>query len=126
MGALRTKATALYQQLPQAEQDTMRKIMLRMVSVEGDWAGRRVPMEDLFFGREEAPVAAAVVEQLVGARLIVKGDGFNEPAHDAPVRAGSTLRQWVQAATPSLPADSMVRSGTGRRQRRAPTPSTRP
>ena len=43
MGALRTKADALYRNLAtDTERDTMRKIMLRMVSVEGELAGRRV------------------------------------------------------------------------------------
>ena len=39
MGALRSKADNLYQTLEPAQQATMRKIMLRMVSVEGDLAG---------------------------------------------------------------------------------------
>ena len=37
----------------------MRKIVLRMVSVEGDLAGRRVPIADLDYSPDENPRAAA-------------------------------------------------------------------
>lgn len=95
MGALRTKADALYQSLQPAEQATMRKIMLRLVSVEGDLAGRRVPLSDLDFSPEENPRVQAVVERLVDARLVVKGEDYIEPAHDALVRAWKTLHEWI-------------------------------
>lgn len=97
MGALRSKADSLYQSLPQAEQETMRKIMLRMVSVEGDLAGRRVPMDDLDYSAEENPRVQAVIERLVDARLVVKGKDYVEPAHDALVRAWKTLHEWIHA-----------------------------
>ena len=58
MGALRSKADTLYQALEPAQQATMRKIMLRMVSVEGDLAGRRVPMADLDYSADENPRVA--------------------------------------------------------------------
>ena len=95
MGALRTRADALYHSLLTAEQDTMRKIMLRMVSVEGDLAGKRVLMDDLVYSDAEKPRVDTVVEQLVDARLVVKGPDYIEPAHDALVRAWKTLHDWV-------------------------------
>ena len=58
MGALRSKADSLYQTLKPEQQATMRKIMLRMVSVEGDLAGRRVPIDDLDYSTDENPRAA--------------------------------------------------------------------
>ena len=97
MGALRSKADALYQSLAPAEQATMRKIMLRMVAVEGDLAGRRVPMADLDYSVDENPRVQAVIERLVDARLIVKGEDYVEPAHDALVRAWKTLHEWIHA-----------------------------
>ena len=75
----------------------MRKIMLRMVSVEGDLAGRRVPMADLDYSADENPRVQAVIERLVDARLIVKGEDYIEPAHDALVRAWKTLHEWIHA-----------------------------
>jgi hypothetical protein len=98
MGALRSKADTLYQALDPAQQATMRKIVLRMVSVEGDLAGRRVPMADLDYSADENPRAQVVIERLVDARLIVKGEDYIEPAHDALVRAWKTLHEWIHAA----------------------------
>ena len=97
MGALRSKADNVYQTLEPAQQATMRKIMLRMVSVEGDLAGRRVPMADLDYSTDEGPRAHTVVERLVEARLIVKEQDSIEPAHDALVRAWKTLHEWIHA-----------------------------
>jgi WD40 repeat protein len=95
IGALHTKADAVYAGLEAGEQGTMRKIMLRMVSVEGDLAGKRVHMEDLHFSDAEAPVVAKVVDALVDARLIVRHEDSIEPAHDALVRAWKALRDWI-------------------------------
>ena len=97
MGALRSKADALYQALEPAQQATMRKIVLRMVSVEGDLAGRRVPIADLDYSADENPRVQTVIERLVDARLVVKGDDYIEPAHDALVRAWKTLHEWIHA-----------------------------
>jgi hypothetical protein len=97
MGALRSKADALYQALAPAEQATMRRIVLRLVSVEGDLAGRRVPIADLDYSAEENPRVQTVIERLVEARLIVKGQDYVEPAHDALVRAWKTLHDWIHA-----------------------------
>lgn len=98
MGALRTRAENLYSSLQPAQQSTMRKIMLRMVSVEGDLAGKRVPMADLDYSAEENPRVDEVIEQLVEARLVVKGLNYVEPAHDALVRAWKTLHDWIHVA----------------------------
>ena len=68
----------------------MRKIMLRMVSVEGDLAGRRVPMDDLDYSTDEGRARTCVIERLLDARLIVKEQDYIEPAHDALVRAWKT------------------------------------
>ena len=39
-----------------------------------------------------------MIERLVDARLIVKGEDYIEPAHDALVRAWKTLHEWIHAA----------------------------
>ena len=39
-----------------------------------------------------------MIERLVDARLIVKGQDYIEPAHDALVRAWKTLHEWIHAA----------------------------
>ena len=93
----------------------MRRIMLRLVSVEGDLAGRRVPLADLDYSADENPRVQAVVERLVDARLIVKGQDYIEPAHDALVRAWKTLHEWIHA----VGRDALILG-----QRIGPTPSS--
>lgn len=97
MGSLRTKADAVYAQLPPASQDIMRKIMLRMISVEGELAGKRVAIDDLVYTDSLQNTVNQVIELLVDARLIVKGKNYIEPAHDALVRAWKQLNDWTFA-----------------------------
>lgn len=103
IGALRTRADALYDSLSENEQDTMRKIMIRMVSIEGgELAGKRVYSDDLHYTSEkENNRVNQVLDKLLKARLIVRGSDnqlqeYNEPAHDALVRAWSRLWEWVK------------------------------
>jgi tetratricopeptide (TPR) repeat protein len=99
MGALRTKADALHDELASdAEREVMRKVMLRMVSVEGELAGRRVPMSELVYAQADQAMVNTVVERLIDARLIVRNEGGVEPAHDALVRAWKRLRDWIHDA----------------------------
>jgi len=97
MGALRTRADALLAELDPVQQNTMRVLMLRMVSVEGDLASKRVPMDDLVYSDGENAQIGPVLERLVAARLIVRGENYIEPAHDALVRAWKTLHDWIHA-----------------------------
>ncbi|MGH1437622.1 MAG: eIF2A-related protein [Lewinella sp.] len=104
IGALRTRANAIYNELDQAHQDSMRKLMLRMVSLEGgELASRRVASSDLVFSNPaESERLQNVAQQLVTARLIStgvdpQGQTFFEPAHDALVRAWARLWEWIKA-----------------------------
>lgn len=100
-GALTTRADALHDGLDAAQRDVLRRIMLRMVSLEGDLASKRVATGDLAVSAADAPVVEHVVGQLVESRLVVRGGGhdagadFIEPAHDALVRAWPRLREWI-------------------------------
>lgn len=103
LGSLRTRADQLYQSLDDAHQGTMRKLMLRMVSLEGgEIASRRVLIDELVYrAAEENEKVAEVLRRLVDARLVVRGTdnagrGYAEPAHDALVKAWGTLWQWVK------------------------------
>ncbi|BDC49847.1 hypothetical protein F183_A21630 [Bryobacterales bacterium F-183] len=119
-GALRARADGLYKELPPAEQQMMRKVLLRLVSVEADLASKRVAMADLEYTDAERPLVAAVVEKLIDARLIVKGEDYLEPAHDMLVRGWKRLQEWVQeigrdklilGAKLNLAANDFARSG---------------
>jgi len=103
-GALRNKAEEVYEAMPDnAHRDTMRRLMLRMVSLSaGEMAGRRVLLDELKFHDEaEDRRAKTVIQQLDDAKLIRSdaddaGRRFIEPAHDALVRAWKRLWDWVR------------------------------
>ncbi|HEX7312954.1 MAG TPA: caspase family protein [Pyrinomonadaceae bacterium] len=104
VGSLRRRANREYEGLEDAAlKATMRRAMLRMVSLEGgEIARRRVALSELTYTDEnENRRVALVMERLIGARLIVKdvdGEGveYVEPAHDALVRGWDKLWQWIQ------------------------------
>jgi WD40 repeat protein len=104
IGALRTRADGEYESLSPAEQNSMRKLMLRMVSLEGgELAGKRIFVEELQFSNAaETTRLRNVANQLVDARLLLQGTdgqglGYIEPAHDALVRAWGRLWEWIKA-----------------------------
>ena len=100
IGALQTCADTLYKELDTDHRDTMRKIMLRMVTLEGgEPAGKRVLVEDLEFSEEENKRVESIISQLLDARLILKGTDteghiFIEPAHDVLIKSWGTLWDW--------------------------------
>jgi hypothetical protein len=103
IGALRTRADAEYQALNPDEQSSMRKLMLRMVSLEGgELAGKRVYTEELQFSSTQATQQLnTITNRLVDARLLSKGTDpqgrpYIEPAHDALVRAWARLWEWIK------------------------------
>lgn len=128
VGSLRTRADEEYYRLPDdAHRATMERVMLRMVAVEeGEIARRRVLMPELDYPSEqENRRVQTVLEQLVTARLLVRGRSredanaqanaqanvpangqanvYVEPAHDALVSAWDRLHKWRQLAEQELP-----------------------
>ena len=116
VGSLRNRATEEYDRLPdKMHKDTMRRVMLRMVAVEGgELARRRVALSELEYPTEEENTRVkAVLDRLVDARLLVrgtsdnpdgtKGEAYVEPAHDALVLAWDKLLRWKKAAEEYLP-----------------------
>jgi len=104
IGALRTRADEVYNRQDEPHRNSMRKLMLRMASLEGgELAGKRVYEEELQFSdAAETGRMVAVARQLVDARLAqrgadARGEVYVEPAHDALVRAWARLWEWVKA-----------------------------
>ncbi|MEL7425000.1 MAG: caspase family protein, partial [Bacteroidota bacterium] len=104
IGALRTRANSIYDELDPAHQYSMRKLMLRMVSLEGgELASRRVFSDDLIFSDEqETERMEQVAQHLVSARLVSTdrdqhGRTYYEPTHDALVRSWARLWEWIKA-----------------------------
>ncbi|EFO80031.1 Peptidase C14, caspase catalytic subunit p20 [Oscillochloris trichoides DG-6] len=96
-GALRQRADEEYQRMPdRAHQQTMIRIMLRMVSIEGgELSRRRVRKTELEYpSSEENARVEEVLKRLTDARLLVSGSteiagkriAYVEPAHDTLVR----------------------------------------
>lgn len=101
-GALTRRATQEYDALDENHQGTMRQVMLRMVTIEGGGvARRRVPETELVYAAlEENKRVAQVIDRLVKARLLVKGqetgESYVEPAHDFLVRGWDKLQGWIK------------------------------
>jgi WD40 repeat protein len=115
VGSLRNRATAEYEQLDEAHQHTMRRVMMRMVAVEGgELARRRAPRYELVYtDPQENERVESVLQQLVEARLLVEGqdqsgEAYVEPAHDALVRAWDRLLVWQRQAQEYLPLQRRV------------------
>ncbi|MFB2836604.1 caspase family protein [Floridanema evergladense] len=105
-GSLTRRANEEYEklgdELGEAAQQTMRRVMLRMLTLEGgESARRRVPESELVYPtQEESDRVKQVVDQLVEARLLVKGqletgEPYVEPAHDFLVRGWKKLLDWI-------------------------------
>ncbi len=109
-GALTRRATEEYDNLVRdfgevsgkAYQATMRRVMLRMVAIEGGGvARRRVPESELVYSDlEENKRVAQVSDRLIQARLLVKGqetgEPYVEPAHDFLVRGWENSQKWIK------------------------------
>lgn len=75
IGSLSRRATELYEQLDEAEQATMQRIMLRMIALEGgELARRRVPRAELVYPLDaENERVTTVLAQMVTAQLVLEG-----------------------------------------------------
>ena len=102
-GALTNRANKEYDDLQDEKlQTTMRRVMLRMLTVEGwEVARRQVPDSELVYTNEEKNERVKlVIEKLVNVRLVVKGQGMEEayvePAHDYLVKGWDKLQDWIK------------------------------
>ncbi|MEL7223846.1 MAG: hypothetical protein AAGL17_03035, partial [Cyanobacteria bacterium J06576_12] len=91
---------ALVQENPNYDR-TIRNVMLRMISVEGELARRRVSLSELEYPGPENIHVKTVIERFEKARLLTPGttiDGqpYQEPAHDALTRGWERLLAWKQ------------------------------
>ncbi|MFB2836606.1 eIF2A-related protein [Floridanema evergladense] len=115
-GALTRRATEEYENLVKefgeesgkAHRATLRRVMLRMVTIEGGGvARRRVPESELVYpDAEENKRVVQVSDRLVKARLLVKGqetgESYVEPAHDFLVRGWDKLQEWLKDGLENL------------------------
>ena len=110
-GALSQRAEALYAALDAAHAATLRRLMLRMVSLQGgEVARRRVPLSELDYGSGHAEQGRidTLLKQLQEARLVVagrdgKGTAYVEPAHDKLVLGWPRLWSALQDEQELIP-----------------------
>ena len=104
-GSLTRRANEEYDNLPDnAHRETMRRVMLRMVDIQGGEAiKRRVLNPELIYPHEaENKRVERVLKSLIATRLIVTGKEtesdqiYYEPAHDFLVRGWDKLQDWLQ------------------------------
>ena len=99
MGALRTKADALYQSLDRGRSGARcARSCCAWCRWKVNWRASACRCTTWCSRSAEKPQVDAVIEQLVDARLVVRSADAIEPAHDALVRAWKTLREWIHAA----------------------------
>ncbi|MBD2492296.1 caspase family protein [Aulosira sp. FACHB-615] len=104
VGSLTQRANQEYENLVKensAYQDTVRRVMLRMISLQGgELARRQVPKSELVYSaQEENKRVQTVIKRFSEARLIVEGsnaqgESYVEPAHDALVQGWDQLLAW--------------------------------
>jgi WD40 repeat protein len=100
-GALTRRATQEYDALNVNYQATMRRVMLRMVAIDGGGiARRRVAETELTYEGLEDKRVKQVVSRLVEARLLVRGqeigEPYVEPAHDFLMKGWNQLQEWIK------------------------------
>ena len=92
-GAVTQSAESLFQDLPAGEQQALRDLMLRLVTVGPDGQAIRSPvMRRVVGGGSERE---ALLEALVEARLVTSDGDVVELAHESLVGAWPRLRSWL-------------------------------
>ena len=97
-GAIAKTAETVYREALTPEQQALaRNIFLRLTELgEGtEDTRRRVRLGELTPRREQAADVDEVLRVLVEARLVTKGEGTVEVAHEALIRHWPTLRAWL-------------------------------
>jgi WD40 repeat protein len=112
VGSITKRANQEYDTLVRedpAYKDTVRRVMLRMISLEGrELARRQVPKSELVYANEEENKRVqTVIKHFSEARLIVEGSNFQdkpyiEPAHDALVQGWDRLLNWKKQEEENL------------------------
>ncbi len=92
-GAIAQRAEHVCEQLSEAEQETARRLLLRLTNPgEGTPdTRRRVPLTDL----QADPQMAQVIDKLASARLLTVDEGSAEVAHEALLQSWPRLRRWI-------------------------------
>ena len=91
--AVAQSADGLYERLDPADRSALRDLMLRLVALAPDGEPTRSRLRRSVV--DDDPTRAALVEQLVSARLVSTDDQSVEIAHEALAREWPRLRAWL-------------------------------
>src|SRR6266540_4184776 len=99
-GALRTHASEVYDALNEAQRSTARRVLLRLVQVDGDTTTRRaIGISELEYAdAAETERVLHVLRQLADARLIVIGAG-QDGAATIELAHNTLIRKWDKLNT---------------------------
>lgn len=95
--AVARSAEEVYERVPEDSRPIVRDLMLRLVTASPDGGPVRSRVPRRLVSSDEQH--AAVVEQLVRARLLTSDDGVLVLAHEALVHAWPRFRQWLEDDT---------------------------
>ncbi|OWY65263.1 hypothetical protein B7486_42840 [cyanobacterium TDX16] len=105
VGSITQRADDEYQKLVKenpAYKNTVQRVMLRMISLQGgELARRQVPKSELVYPeKQESERVNTVIKRFSDARLIVEGSNsqsetYVEPAHDYLVRGWAKIKYWL-------------------------------
>lgn len=106
IGALQSSANKVYDSLSLSEQNTMRNLMLRMVSFSGgETAGKRVLKTELEYDLSVKNAQNAKIRKILEKERLIRAgkDSYNqefyEPSHDALVRTWKRMQDWIKEFT---------------------------
>ena len=112
VGSLTKRANLEYDHLVKedpAYKDTVRRVMLRMISLQGGELARRqvLKSELVYANEEENKRVQTVIKRFSDARLIVEGSNsqgkaYVEPAHDALVQGWDKMLKWKKEGEENL------------------------
>jgi WD40 repeat protein/DNA-binding SARP family transcriptional activator len=93
-GAVAQSAEQVYAQVRPEQRTLLRELLLRLVTPgpDGQPVRSRLPRRTVVTG----PESDALIDLLVGSRLVTSDDGVVELGHEALVRAWPRLQQWLE------------------------------
>lgn len=97
-GAIRKKATTIYNELSSDEQRILRWVMMRMITRKGTQqiARKQVMHTELKYPNNQDNIhREKIISLLIRQRLLVSGEEYYEPAHDALVREWDYISAWL-------------------------------
>jgi len=92
-GAVAQSAEQIYERIPAEQRTVLRDLLVRLVTpgAKGEPVRSRLPRRQVVTGAEND----AMIDLLVGARLVTSDDGVIELAHESLARAWPRLRGWL-------------------------------